>query len=205
MSESVAVIQFAKFPKLGHVKTRLEPKLGHNGSYQLHSKLVEHVHGIVSHGCDSAYLFLDQSGSHPLISDIQQRTSIHYQTGSDLGERMLNALKWGLEHHDKAIIVGSDCAVLTSEILQQAKNALDQNDMVFIPAEDGGYVLVGASKVNPNVFKNIPWGTGDVMAETLSVLKRDQTGYGLLDALWDVDRPEDYDRLIEWDDSFTVV
>ena len=198
------VIQFAKLPKLGHVKTRLEPRLAKQGSYDLHIKLVNHIHAVLNHsGCES-YLFFDQLGTHPSLDVFQYDAQTHVQQGQDLGEKMLNALQWGLQKSDKAIIVGSDCPVIDSKVIQAAIHQLDQSDMVFVPAEDGGYVLVGAKTINPNVFSHMPWGTDQVMEETIKKLEQDGSSFALLDTLWDVDRPEDYDRLVEWDERFRV-
>jgi rSAM/selenodomain-associated transferase 1 len=190
------LIQFAKFPVLGNVKTRLEPLLSKQGSYDLHIKLVGHMNEVLRKSNGSPVLFLDKIDRHPIIDSIKKHTPLDVQVGDDLGERMLNAINRALETTNRVLLVGSDCPVLSPEIIQKALDSLDSADMVFVPAEDGGYVLVGASKPNPNVFKNIPWGTGNVMEETLKVLNRDQTRYQLLDMLWDVDRPEDYERLM---------
>lgn len=206
MSRNVpTLIQFAKFPVLGNVKTRLEPLLNKQGSYDLHIKLVTNMNEVLRNSKGNPVLFLDRIDGHSSIESLKKHTPLDVQVGEDLGEKMLNAINRALETTDKVILVGSDCPVLSAEIIQKALNSLDNADMVFVPAEDGGYVLVGASKPNPNVFKNIPWGTGAVMEETLKVLNRDQTHYELLDTLWDVDRPEDYERLIEWDSKFRVL
>lgn len=198
------VIQFAKLPKLGHVKTRLEPRLAKQGSYDLHIKLVNHIHGVLCHSDCESYLFFDQLGTHPALDVFQHDTQTHVQQGQDLGERMLNALQWGLQKSDKAIIVGSDCPVIDSVVIQKAIDQLNQSDMVFVPAEDGGYVLVGAARIDPGVFEAMPWGSDQVMAKTIEKLEYNGTTFGLLDTLWDVDRPEDYDRLVAWDDRFRV-
>lgn len=206
MSKNIpTLIQFAKFPVLGNVKTRLEPLLSKQGSYDLHVKLVNHMNQVLRDSEGNPVLFLDRIGNHPSIDSIKKHTPLDVQVGEDLGEKMLNAINLALATTDKVVLVGSDCPVLSPEIIQQALNSLDNADMVFVPAEDGGYVLVGASKPNPNVFKNIPWGTGNVMEETLKVLNGDKTLFKLLEKLWDVDRPEDYERLIEWDNTFRVL
>lgn len=198
------VIQFAKLPKLGHVKTRLEPRLKKQGSYDLHIKLVNHIYAVLNHSDCESYLFFDQLGTHPSLDVFQHDTRTHVQQGKDLGEKMLNSLQWALQKSDKAIIVGSDCPVIDSEVILNAINQLNHSDMVFVPAEDGGYVLVGASRIDPSVFEAMPWGTDQVMEKTVQRLEENGTDFELLDTLWDVDRPEDYDRLVEWDDKFRI-
>jgi glycosyltransferase A (GT-A) superfamily protein (DUF2064 family) len=68
---------------------------------------------------------------------------------------------------------------------------------VFVPCEDGGYALIGLQRIEARLFDGIAWGGENVMADTRARL----TGLGWrwreLETLWDVDRPEDYARLME--------
>ena len=65
----------------------------------------------------------------------------------------------------------------------------------MISAEDGGYVMIGMRKPQPVLFGSMPWGTDRVMAETRG--RSSENGLRCLEhqALWDVDRPEDIERL----------
>ena len=68
-------------------------------------------------------------------------------------------------------------------------------DAVFLPAEDGGYGLVGLVRPVPEIFRDMSWSTDRVMAETRERLR----GLGLVwrepAEIWDVDRPGDAARL----------
>ena len=66
---------------------------------------------------------------------------------------------------------------------------------MLVPAEDGGYVLVGLRRAAPVLFDAMPWGTDRVMAETRSRLEFAGLTWRELAPSWDVDRPEDFDRL----------
>ena len=72
--------------------------------------------------------------------------------------------------------------------------------MVFIPAEDGGYVLVGARRggLEKRCFDDIAWGGAEVMAQTrMQLLKQGwapSRDWREMPALWDVDTPEDFER-----------
>jgi glycosyltransferase A (GT-A) superfamily protein (DUF2064 family) len=98
------------------------------------------------------------------------------------------------------ILIGSDCPLLSPRRMHAAADALNDGfDAVFLPAEDGGYVLIGLSAdASPVLFEKIPWGTADVMAITRSRLK--ELGYSWTEParLWDVDRPVD---LLRWEAS----
>ena len=63
--------------------------------------------------------------------------------------------------------------------------------MVLGPALDGGYVLIGARRIDAEVFREIPWGTDLVYARTVERLQELGWEWAALPALQDIDRPED--------------
>ncbi|EAT12507.1 glycosyltransferase [Bermanella marisrubri] len=203
------VLQFAKQPKLGHVKTRMQPVLSPEQSVKLHVKLIRHtwqqIQSLQSDQVD-VRVALDSEDIHPAVDDLFTNTDrqTQLQQGSDLGERMRRAVEKGLKDYQSVLIVGSDCPAITTQSINEAMLALEYADHVFIPAEDGGYVLIGAGKVFPAIFSDMPWGTGEVMSVTRKRLDLANEKAIFLDSLWDIDRPEDYHRLIEKDEAFTV-
>ena len=114
----------------------------------------------------------------------------HLQVGEDLGIRMLHAFKNGFETgYEKVLIIGSDLYDLTAETIENAFIALENNEVVIGPAEDGGYYLLGMNSLEEKVFKNKDWGTETVRKDTLEDLK-DKKVF-LLGELNDVDVFED--------------
>jgi glycosyltransferase A (GT-A) superfamily protein (DUF2064 family) len=79
--------------------------------------------------------------------------------------------------------------------LHEAAAALDDHDVVLIPAEDGGYVLVGAARTAATMFCGIDWGGATVLAQQRAALSACGLAWRELSPLWDVDRPEDLARL----------
>ncbi|GAA6134892.1 TIGR04282 family arsenosugar biosynthesis glycosyltransferase [Oceaniserpentilla sp. 4NH20-0058] len=203
------LIQFAKFPQLGNVKTRLSPVLGDEGCLHLHCDLVVHTHTLLIQAAAKlgglTVLSLGQLGDNTLINRLGKLTPVLLQHGDDLGEKMANAINWGLTIAKKVIIVGSDCPALTITDIAQALDALNEQANVFINAEDGGYVLVGATKNSDDLFVGVPWGTEDVMHVTLQRLQAAHKKAVILGPLWDVDCEEDYQRLLtqfpNWPDT----
>jgi glycosyltransferase A (GT-A) superfamily protein (DUF2064 family) len=92
--------------------------------------------------------------------------------------------------------MGTDCPALTVGELRAAAGALrEANDAVFVPAEDGGYVLVGLRHAVDSLFYGIPWGDDRVMDHTRERLRSAGLRWQELAPSWDVDRPEDLARL----------
>ena len=71
-----------------------------------------------------------------------------------------------------ALVIGTDCPALTPTHLRAAANALRDADVVLIPAEDGGYVLIGARAAHPQLFSGIAWGTHTVLPKRVRALPR---------------------------------
>ena len=95
-----------------------------------------------------------------------------------------------------SLLIGTDCPALTATELRAAGLALAEgNDAVFIPAEDGGYVLIGLRRPIDSLFDGVPWGSDRVMDHTRESLRRVGLRWRELSPSWDVDRPEDADRL----------
>ena len=105
--------------------------------------------------------------------------------------------KWGLHKRialTTLLIVGTDCPVLTVDHLQQAADVLQTQDAVLIPAEDGGYVLIGLRRALPEVFDGVEWSTPQVLAQTQARLRAAGASWQELPTLWDVDEPADWAR-----------
>lgn len=121
---------------------------------------------------------------------------LHNQPNGDLGRRMAFAFSKTLKRASSAILIGTDCPSLTQADLKEAAEILAQGfDAVIGPAEDGGYVLLGLRHYVPDLFSGISWGTNRVMEKTRLRLRRLKWRWHELPERWDVDRPEDLERL----------
>ncbi len=200
---NMALALFAKVPESGKVKTRLQGVLGEAGALRLHKALIEYVYrNLGDTGLCPAHLWL--AGSDAAVS--QNRDWLHSlcgtnvcyrQRGEDLGERMALTAQALLTQAEAVIIVGADCASVDAAYLEQALEVLSSGEnLVFGPAEDGGYVLIGMRSVPEALFRDIPWGTAAVMAKTRENLRAAGLAWKELPVRWDVDRPEDLQRLI---------
>lgn len=190
----VLLIQFAKSPVPGQVKTRMMPFLDANQAAALHRDLLLWTcRRLCTSGIGSVEVWVSGNPDHEVFTQCREHgvIGIRSQVGADLGERMRHALADGLQRYRQVILVGSDCPSLDEHYLRSAQCALVSHPVVLGPADDGGYVLIGATDLYPELFVDIPWGRSDVFAETVKSLQRIQVGWQTLGSLPDIDRPED--------------
>lgn len=198
------LLQFAKWPEPGRVKTRLIPALGIDGALSAHLQLTTSVLTQLAATELPLEFWWDRSltavpaAARELVHALDQRAVVQkVQQGPDLGARMTHALGEGLGRYRKAIIVGSDCPSVDGRYVQQAIDALDDADVVLGPSDDGGYVLIGARSVEPGMLDQVVWGSSQVMAQTLARLAASGLSSTLLEPRWDVDEPEDWQRYLD--------
>jgi uncharacterized protein len=116
------------------------------------------------------------------------------QGAGDLGLRMRRVL--ANCPAAPAVLVGSDIPALDTHHIAEAFRLLGQKDLVFGPAEDGGFWLVGARHPRrlPPLFERVRWSGPDTLADTLGgVPQWIRVGYA--DRLDDVDDGDAYRRL----------
>lgn len=192
------VVFFAKAPVAGKVKTRFIPTLGEQGALALHRQLIELTWQRITRGSDlPVELWWSEPGQQAWFAGECQPDVVFVQQGQDLGQRMAHALRDALTRSQMALVVGADCASLDADYLQQAVQVLNSGaDLVIGPAEDGGYVLLGVkNRVPDGIFDGVDWGSDQVFAQTRQRLNAAGIRWQPLAPRWDVDRPEDLERL----------
>jgi rSAM/selenodomain-associated transferase 1 len=182
------------------VKTRLIALLGEHGAAALHRRLVLHSLEVAREsGVGPLELWCTPGIDHEFFRACSERygAELHAQCAGDLGARMHDALEDALTRSRQALLIGSDCPSLAAADLRSAARALhDGRDAVFCPAEDGGYMLVGLKHAMPALFEAMNWGTCSVMEQTRQRLHNLGWRWHELPPRWDLDRPEDYHRLV---------
>jgi len=116
------------------------------------------------------------------------------QGSGDLGIRMRRALS--ASPRGPVVLVGGDIPALAARHVAAAFRLLGQHALVFGPAEDGGFWLVGArcGPRLPSLFERVRWSGPFALADTLARLPR-RVSVGFVDRLEDVDDGEAYRRL----------
>ena len=220
-SEPAALVVFARLPIPGKAKTRLAKDVGEANAAEFYARMAERIFTVTSR-CErtsSRTVFFSEraeedgirrwlQGKRGAASDPRASswTDIRLEpqaAGGDLGERMRRALDHALRHGGsdggpcaKAVVIGTDIPSLDASHVDRAVELLDAHDVVFGPAVDGGYYLLGVRDrgyggggdgerggvdggdgsdggvaggggAHPAIFTDIPWSTGTVLRDSL--------------------------------------
>jgi uncharacterized protein len=194
----VRVLVFARAPEPGRAKTRLMPVLGPKGAADLQARFTWHaIETALAAAVGGVELWCAPHSAFSFFYACQEELGVRLrgQGPGDLGNRLHRAFRETLTRAPAAMVIGTDCPALSPADISRAAKALSEHDAVLGPAEDGGYVLIGLRRVSPRLFDRIDWGTASVMEQTRDRLSALGWRWAELPTLWDVDRPEDYDRL----------
>lgn len=198
------LIIFTRYPEAGKTKTRLIPALGEQGAADLQRQMTEHT-------LQQAIASLSETGLEPISLEVRfaggdqqqmqawlgDKFAEHHitytsQGEGDLGDRMLRAFRDAFQAQmQRVIIIGIDCPDIDRSVLQPAFTQLKNHELILGVAADGGYYLIGLSRLIPELFTGIDWGTDRVLAQTLAIAENLGISRELLPELVDIDRPED--------------
>ncbi|MCL6267642.1 TIGR04282 family arsenosugar biosynthesis glycosyltransferase [Flagellimonas myxillae] len=161
---------FTRNPELGKCKTRLAAKVGDLAALEIYKFLLSHTVGLTKGLASDKWVFYSEE-----IWEDDVWPTAHYQKklqkGDDLGQRMLHAFQEGFESgYEKIIIIGSDMYDLSQGDLESAFSHLEHHDFALGPAEDGGYYLLGMTRLKKELFLHKSWGTDTVLPSTLKDL-----------------------------------
>ncbi|WP_406684871.1 TIGR04282 family arsenosugar biosynthesis glycosyltransferase [Seonamhaeicola sp. MEBiC1930] len=182
------VIVFVKNAIPGKVKTRLAKTIGNQAAFEVYNKLVEITEKAIQNlNIDKRIYFSDAIVESEWVNNYKD-----IQKGKDLGERMKNAFLEGfLDGYKNIILIGSDLPDISAYQIEKALSTLQQTDTVFGPAQDGGYYLIGLSKMVETAFNNKPWSQNNLLEETLKDLTKNNITFSTLETLNDIDTFED--------------
>ena len=190
----ISVGIFAKPPLPGKVKTRLIPDIGATRAARVYRYCLEYTLAVVRQSGLDYQLFVSEASDDPLF----QQEDYSLQKGNDLGARMFHALQELLSRgSDGALIIGTDCLDITSMHLQEAARSLADHELVFIPALDGGYALIGCTIIDPSLFDKIRWSSSEVYDQTMENADRLNYRSRSLEPIRDIDSLPDLEHYPE--------
>ena len=203
MRPEKTVLCFCKYPDPGMVKSRLAKDLGRESAAAVYKVLLEHTVQTISAGDHAFALHCFPDTHHAFFEHCSNKyhVPLSRQQGSNLGERMLHAIHSQLKDSHAVVLIGSDCPELGLDHINEAFRLLKAgNDIVLGPARDGGYALIGVTRIDSKVFKDISWSTDQVLQQTLSNIKMLQWESSCLPEVRDVDTLEDYQYFLDRED-----
>lgn len=188
MSKNLLLI-FTRNPELGKVKTRLAQGIGQENALEIYKTLLKHTRDVVAQVECTRRVGYSVKVREDDIWD-REHFEKFQQEGEDLGVRMYNAFaKAYSDGYEKVLIVGSDLFDLRPKHIKQAFSALEMNEVVIGPAQDGGYYLLGMNTLIKDVFYNKEWGGESVFEATMRDLESHKVQK--IEVLNDIDFAED--------------
>lgn len=193
------LVIMTKFPEPGKVKTRLGASIGNEASCQLHRAMVQHLLENTLPNLTSIQVrFHVAAGSDAEVTDWLSGAHWQRQVEGDLGFKMQSAIEASLhEGAKKVLIIGTDCPAITPAHIEASVNALDNYDVAFTPALDGGYVMAGVKAIHPEMYYDMEWSTDTVLEISAERLRKAGSSVTLLEALRDIDTEADLDHAAE--------
>lgn len=187
MSKNLLIV-FVKNIILGKVKTRLAKTIGDVGAFNIYSELFTITERESQKVAVDRHIYF----SDVIIPSKWEKDLKFVQEGEDLGLRMQQAFEYGFENgYNNIILIGSDLPNISKEIITSGFDHLENHDVVFGPAHDGGYYLIGLSAMNSSIFINKPWSQSTLLDVTLQELSEQESSVSLLKPLNDIDTFED--------------
>ena len=189
---STCAVLFAKKPESGKVKTRLESELGPEAAARLYRAfLLDCATELAASQAAIKVIAYAPAKAVGVMRDLLAEVgefAYVAQPETDLGGRMEALMQWGFATgNDRVVLLGSDSPSLPTEYIDLAFELLCEREVVLGPSTDGGYYLVGQRAGASQIFSDVAWSTGAVLAQTLERLKGQSLG--LLPPWYDVDTP----------------
>jgi hypothetical protein len=196
-ADSVIVVM-AKQPQVGRTKTRLCPPFEPGEAAAFYEAIL----------CDSLVLASGQQGVDLAVAITPPESRSYFEriappgsrllvvTGADIGECLARSTAdLFAVGYRRVLALNADGPSLPPSYLCEAVSALESNDLVLGPGEDGGYYLVGMTQPRAALFSEIAWSSDLVLTQTIERARALNLHTHLLPPWYDVDTPADARRL----------
>ncbi|MBV8935800.1 MAG: TIGR04282 family arsenosugar biosynthesis glycosyltransferase [Alphaproteobacteria bacterium] len=189
------LVLFVRAPVFGRGKRRLAREIGDIGAVRFERMMIARLLRSLARDCRWRLRIAvtpDRACRH--AQEWRKGVEAVAQGKGDIGVRMRRAL--AVCPPGPAVLIGADIPTLDIGHLAEAFRLLGRYDLVFGPAEDGGFWLVGARhpKHLPAIFQRVRWSSPFALADALASLpRRIKVGHAAM--LEDVDDADAYHRL----------
>jgi rSAM/selenodomain-associated transferase 1 len=193
MSNQLAIAILAKNPIPGRVKTRLARTVGEEEATRIYEQLYYRTLAEVSSLARAdAFIYQAPNIDRELVKDYSIEARL--QSKGDLGERMNHAMEELLSDYSAVLLVGEDCPLISSELMDRAFDGLSAAEVTLGPSEDGGFYLIGATQSVPQLFLQRQWSHDQVFSDSLDIAEKQGLSLFILKELYDIDRESDWQR-----------
>jgi len=192
-----ALLVIAKRPAPGQTKTRLCPPFSHREAANLYECFLQDMLNIARQ-IPNVTRFINYWPDEDIdyFRQLAPDFELLPQIGNSLGERLDNVMTHCLTHgFDQAVITNSDSPTLPPHHLDQAFECLAETDVVLGPCDDGGYYLIGLTKPQSKLLREVTMSTNTVLQDTLALAKEENLRTALLPGWYDVDTVTELNRL----------
>jgi hypothetical protein len=171
--QTVAIGIFCKTPIPGLSKTRLSPPLRPDECAAISACFIRDLAGtmadVARDGASVGYAVYTPVGTETALRTLlPPGFRLLPQCEGNFGVRLMTATRELLRTHAGVIMVNADSPTLPASILSAAVSATRRgNAVVLSPALDGGYTLIGVSRMHPRLYEDIPWSTAAVFDKTV--------------------------------------
>jgi hypothetical protein len=189
------LVLFVRAPLLGTGKRRLARDIGDVAALRFQRSMIALLlRRLAKDGRWRLRIVVTPDKTHRRARHWRRGVEAVGQGSGDLGIRMRRALETC--RPGPVVLVGADIPALDARHAAAAFRLLGSRDLVFGPAEDGGFWLVGARHPRrlPPLFERVRWSGPEALADTLAGLPR-RIRVGYVDRLEDVDDADAYRRL----------
>jgi uncharacterized protein len=159
------LVVFAKAPQLGRVKQRLAAGIGALAALRFQRAATAHLLRRVAHDrrwCCWLALTPDRAAAGPRFWRVSCARIAQGQ--GDLGQRMARPFA---RLPGPVVLIGSDIPEITASHIDAAFRLLGAHDLVFGPARDGGFWLIGGRRLPRGLFAAVRWSSPHALADTL--------------------------------------
>lgn len=186
------IVLFARRPRLGRVKTRLAPSLGTEQVLQLYRAFLDdQIRFLLSFRarCDVELCLDGPAAAEDDLSRLPGELPPTHQGPGDLGRRMFRAVQRAATSGCRGtVVIPADAPTLPADRVLDALDELERGTpAVVVPAEDGGYVLIGVTDPHAELFRDVPWGGPDVLQVTLERARTAGIAMRQLEPWYDID------------------
>lgn len=185
-----------KAPRPGLVKTRLAAAIGEPAAVALYRAFLTDVAArFATAPFRCGWYVTPPDGFGELAQLVGANATLLAQPAGDWTERQQHLFRGAAARgEERTVIVASDSPQLTVAAVAAAFSALDRNDVVLGPVDDGGYHLLGMRGYR-DVLAGVQMSTGSVVAEIERRADEIGASIAIVPSTFDIDEHGDLAQL----------